>query len=69
MRKYLLKILDESVEISLSYASLNDIKWFSYTPMITVKWSQFFHESTKLNEIYTVDSWNKVLHNEVSADS
>jgi hypothetical protein len=37
MREYLLKILDESVEISLSYGSHNDITWFSYTSMMTVK--------------------------------
>jgi hypothetical protein len=69
MRKYLLKILDESVEISLSYESHNNITWFSYTSMITVKWSQFFNDSMNFNEMYTVDSWNKELRNEVSADS
>jgi hypothetical protein len=37
MRKNLVKVLDESVEISMSYGPHNDIKWFSYTSMMTVK--------------------------------
>ncbi len=67
MRKYLLNILDESVKISLSYGSHNDITWFSYTLMITVKWSQFFNDSRNFNEIYIFHTWNTVLHHEVLA--
>ncbi len=31
--------------------------------------SRYLNDSKNFKEIYTVDSWNKILHNEILADS
>ena len=67
MNEHLLKISDRSVKLSLNYGSYNDITWFFCTSMITVKYSEAVNSSMNFNEIYIVDSENRVLHNEMLA--
>jgi hypothetical protein len=51
--KYLLKILDEFIKLSVTYRICNNTIWFFDIPMLSVKMDQFIHGSTDSDRVYT----------------